>query len=884
MQFRIWPLISSNMHSNKSGNPPPWILKWLRWFCKPELAEDLEGDLRELYEEWLETSRIPGLLLFWETIRLLRPGIIKNNFLTRYSITQSMYNNYFKSAWRNLLKHKTFSMINVSSLSLGMAICMVIFLFAQEETSYDNFQPDDIYRFWETEQYEGSTGQDIPFTMGGVGPQFTAHYPELSSYVRVMVGGEQVVKVEDRGVLVADIKTVDNNFFQFFNFDLLHGSPESVLRDHSTVVISEATALKLYGSTDVVGRTFQFDDNTFTVNGVFKDVPANSHLQFNLLFSLDYFGKTRENFDNEFTGSFVTTYVKVNKEADIGKLQNTFPETLDKLSGKNWSENYTLYLQPLKDIHLGSSHLVHDYNNFRKFNRKHLYVFGLVGLLLLIIATINFMNLTTARSGYRAKEVGVRKTLGAFRQQLIIQFQMESILMAFIALLLALIILWGAFPYLNNLIERDFSLLSVLGDWKLMGGIIAATIIIGMLAGIYPSLIISSFGLVNVMKGVYLKVVRSYFRSGLVVLQFSLAIGMIVSTVIVIQQLKYINNRDLGFDKDHIIQVPLKDDKVRANYEVMKQELLNQSNIIGVTASGHRLGNDFHQRGFKVKLDSGISFLVPSSLYVDMDYLEVHGIKLLQGRTFSQDMAQDRGLAFVVNESMVKDLGLSDPIGTRAGMGWYPNDSLGTIIGVVQDFNFNTLHNEIDNLVIMVNEMWSFREMVVKVNGNNLKEGLNQLETIYAKYSTTPISYQFLDEHFETLYRSDQQMSAVLGVIGGLSILIGCMGLFGLSAITVQQRIKEIGIRKVLGAGNKQLMLLLSREFAWLVIISFFVASPIAYYFMSNWLNGFAYHVEMSPLYFMIGGLLSFAIAWLTVSIHVGKEVRKNPVESLRWD
>ncbi|MCR9251416.1 MAG: FtsX-like permease family protein [bacterium] len=872
------------MINSNNNNPPKWMMKLLQWFCHPDMVEDVEGDLSELYSERRGVSRFPKLLMFWDVLLLFRPGIIKDNIVTRYFLTQSMYKNYMKSAWRNLLKHKTFSLINISSLSVGMAICLVIFLFVQEELSFDNFHKKNIYRFWETEKYEGSSGQDIPFTMGGVGPVFTDHFPEILQYTRVLSVGDEVIELKDGNVLMDGIKSVDHNFFQLFDFNLINGDRNNVFRSYKDVAISRSTAMNLYRTLDVVGKTFRRDGEEYVINAVFEDIAENSHLQFKMVFSLENFIKVRGNYNNEFTGSFITTYVEMTEDADYQKLYAAFPEVLDNASGKNHSENYTLYLQALRDIHLGSSFMVHDYYNYRKFDRLYLNIFIFIGVLLLIIAIINFTNLTTARSGYRTKEVGVRKTLGAIRNQVVMQFQLETILLSFMALIVSILLVWAGLPYLNNLIERSYELQSIFMDQNVILATLLLTIMIGVIAGIYPSLYLSKFKLTEVIKGFTSKSGKSYLRSGLVVVQFSLAIGMIVSTMIIIDQLSYIKNKDLGFNKEHILQVSLIDDDAMNFYDQMKQELLKQSNVLGVTGSGHRIGNDFHQRGFKIQLDSGLSFFVPASLYVDHDYLDVFDIELIAGRNFSNDFSTDDGLAFIVNQSMTKDLGLEDAIGVKAGMGWYPNDSLGSIIGVTKDFNFNTLHNEIDNLILLSSKAIGYREMSVKLNGSNLKESVRQVEEIYNKYSDIPIQYQFLDDHFDQLYKSDQQMQSVLSLIGALSIIIGCMGLFGLTSITVQNRLKEIGIRKVLGASRRQLLVLLSKDFGLSVILAFIISAPASYYLMNLWLDNFAYRITINPLLFILGGVLSFVIAWLTISLQVGKAVRANPVESLKYE
>jgi putative ABC transport system permease protein len=566
-------------------------------------------------------------------------------------------------------------------------------------------------------------------------------------------------------------------------------------------------------------------------------------------------------------------------------MEEKFPAFMSRhMDDPDINTYYKLFLQPLKDVHLTSIDIEHDYNNYRKFNGTYLDVFYVIAAFILLIACVNFMNLTTARASHRWKEIGVRKTVGAKKVQLFIQFIFESVLLAVVALFLALLLDFLFIPILNSLIGRQLSLSSFFTYPLNIGVVLVGTLVLGLLTGIYPSFYMTSFNMARVMKDGSKGEGKSLFRSGLVVVQFGLALAMIVSTLIVVQQLTYMKNKDIGFNKDRIMLVDMNRD-ANEKFETLKQELLQSSYIQGVTASGQRLGNNFHQWGFKVKADTGMVSITPSNVVVEFDYLSVYGIQLKEGRGFSKDVLTDNDKAFIINESFAKELGLKETIGTQAGHNYYHNDSLGTIIGVVNDFNFNSLHYKINTLVLSVHSDWGYDEMSVKIDGAHMEEGIAQVKKLWSKYIPTyPFDYSFLDEHFELLYRSDRQMSAVVTIMAGLAILISCMGLFGLAAITTEKKTKEIGIRKALGATETQITVLLSSNFAWLIILSFVVVSPLTYYLLNLWLQNFAYRIGINPLLFLLGGIIAMTIALLTISYHTLRSARANPVKALRYE
>lgn len=867
---------------------PKLPLRLLRWVCDPEIAEDLEGDLMELFEERMETSKTKAKTFFiWEVLLLLRPGIIKNFEGYKNLNNYGMIKNYMKSAWRSFMKHKSFSAINIFSLSIGMAACLVIFLFIRDELAFDAFntKKDKIYRLCEVQSFTGTNTQNVALSMPGMGPTMTDEFPEIESFTRFRSFGQQLVEIGDKKILISGIAGADTSFFEMFDYELIHGDPAEVIDDPWHAVISEDLAMKLFNRLDVVGETFTAIDNQCKISGVMKNVTENSHLQFDLLISIKSLYDD-PGFDSQFGSNFLNTYFTLNPGADLENMAERYPEYLSKaMDNETINDSYKLFLQPLADVHLASTDIEHDYNNYRKFNGTYIDVFILVGIFILVIAALNFMNLTTARASNRAKEVGVRKTIGAVKGQLFNQFIFESIFLAVIALVFALALAAISLPFLNVLIDRQLSLVALLGNIEFVGVALGATLLLGILAGIYPSVYLSSFRPVVVLKGFKAYENKSLFRSGLVIVQFSLALGMIICTLVVLQQLNFMKNKDIGFEKEHILVMGM-NDQAQEKYDEIKQAMLKESNILGVTASGQRLGSNFHQWGFKIKVDTGMVNVTPSNVHVDHDYLDFYGIKLLDGRSFSKEYAKDDGLAFIINESFSKELGLEGKaIGQSAGHGWYPDDSLGTIIGVTEDFNFNSLHYKVNTLSMVVHTEWGFSEMSIKINGANVAQSLKDVERIYADFVTDyPISYEFLDSHFEELYKSDDQMGSVITIIAVLSIFIGCMGLFGLASISIQRRIKEVGIRKVMGASTIELMIILSKNFALMILISFVLASPLTYLFLSGWLDNFAYRIDINPLIFLIGGIVAMAIALATISMHVIRAANANPVKSLQYE
>ncbi len=799
-----------------------------------------------------------------------------------------MFKNYLAISLRNIRQNPLYAFINIFSLAIGLAACLVIYLFITDERSFDAFHAknETIYRLDEVQNFPGTNEQKVALSMPGMGPAFLKDFPEVANFTRFINRGNQLVIKGENRLIIPSIAYVDSTYLEIFDFEVLQGDRTTALDEPYTLMVTEETALKFFPNVDqALNNTLTWRDKEYKITGILKDVPENSHMQFDALASVATILAEDKEFNDRWGGNSLNTYFVLHPGTDIVVMESKFPAFMSRhMDDPDINKFYKLYLQPLNQVHLGSIDIEHDYNNYRKFNGSYLDVFYVIALFILLIAAVNFMNLTTARASHRWKEIGVRKTVGAKKLQLFSQFIFESVLLALFALVLAVLLDLLFVPLLNNIIGRQLSMSLFFENYLNILLVVAATLVLGFLTGIYPSFYMTSFNMARVLKGGGKGEGRSLFRSGLVVVQFGLALAMIVSTLIVVQQLSYMKNADIGFNKDQIMLVDM-NREANDKFETMKQELLKNSLIKGVTASGQRLGNNFHQWGFKVKADTGVMEITPSNVNVDYDYLKVYGIQLAEGRDFSKDNASDNGRSFIINETFAKELGLKETVGTPAGHGWYHNDSLGTIIGVVKDFNFNSLHYKVNTLEMVVHPEWGYDELSVKIDCARTEEAIALVKGIWEQQITSyPFEYSFLDQHFEKLYQSDKQMSAVVTVMAGLAILISCMGLFGLAAITTEKKTKEIGIRKALGATETQITLLLSRNFAWLILLSFIIVSPITYYLLSGWLENFAYRIGINPFLFLLGGAIAMAIALLTISYHTLRSARANPVQALRYE
>ena len=800
-----------------------------------------------------------------------------------------MIKNYLITAIRNMLRHKGFSLINILGLAIGLGAFLLISIFVNYELSFDGMHRKNVYRLNEVQMFEGMVApQNVALSMYPMASTLNAEFPEITNATHIYAHEKYSMDYGEKRIYLPKILWTDTSFLKIFDFELLKGNRSTALADPNGLLLTEETAEKIFGKEDPIGKTvvhYGGDTIIFKVTGVLKNVGKNSHLQFDALASF----KNIEDPDwmNGWGGNWVITYLELSPNTNIPALEQKFPAYLKKHREEN-VKNYKLFLQQLKDIHAGSVNITHDYHNFQKFDSRYTYIFSILAILVLVIACINFVNLSTALSSSRAKEVGIRKSVGAFRFQVAAQFIGESILVSVLSLLIALGIIYISLPFLRNLTERDLQLpLSTQPLILLL--LISLAIVVGFISGLYPAAILSRFNPTRVLKGaIETAGGKPRMRNTLVVGQFSAAIILIIGTLIATQQLIYMQQQSTGFDRDQVVVLRMSRG-ANQKYDALKQELLKNSAILGVTGSGQRLGNNFHQSSARFKSDSGMRELTTSQVLVDYDYLSFYKIQLLEGRNFSEAMG-DNGRGYIINESMAKELLKDKPgtplktlLGKGYAMGW--EDTLGTIIGIAKDFNFNSLHHKVETLTMEVRKEWGYSEMSVKIDANRTQEALSYMEGVWSKMVPDLFfDYTFLDDHFAKMYQSDKQVSVVMSILAGLAIFIACLGLFGLATFTAQRRTKEIGIRKVVGASVLQITALLSKDFLKLVFIAFIIAAPVAWIGMNRWLQDFAYRINISVWVFIWAGIAALLIALLTISYQSIKAAIANPVNSLRTE
>ena len=797
-----------------------------------------------------------------------------------------MIKNYFKIAWRNIWKNKVFSAINIIGLAVGMAAFMLIMLFVSYEKSFDNFHTRNIYRLNEV-QTVGTAGatQKVALSMFPMGAALKQEFPEVKNYTRIHWMQKYQMTYGDKRVFLPQLFFVDSTFFKIFDFKVLRGDVNTALLRPHSVMLTEDAAKKIFGDADPMGKTinhFGDDTSTFSVTGILANVPKNSQLQFDGLASFSTVYKPWM-FTN-WGGNWLNTYLDLAPGTNEAALNAKFPAFIIRHMGKDGPKYMKLFTLPLKDVHANSADIGLDYINYQKFDRKSTNLFAIIALIVLIIACVNFINLSTARSAERAKEVGIRKSIGAHRFQLALQFLGETVLISFMALVLAIILVQLTLPYINNLSERDITL-PIFSSPGFITSILGGTILIGLISGIYPAIYLSSFQAAKVLKGsVQTGKNKSSLRNVLVVTQFTSAIFLMIATIFVLKQLNYMQTQDPGYNRDQIVNIPL-DGVTFKKYQQLKEQLSSSTLISGVTASQDILGSHLDQTGVNFKpANAPQQQFGTTLLVVDNNYLDLYHIKLDAGKDFSKEKTQN-GREYIINEALAQELLKSNPKLTEASLigSQFGFDSLGTITGVAKNFNFNSLQYKVEPMFMFSENQWSFRDVSVKINGGDTKAALAFIKTTWNKLNPDyPFEYQFLDDHFNEVYKADNQVSQIVSILAVLTIIISCLGLFGLASYSAEKRVKEIGVRKVLGASVQNIVLLLARNFIALVLISNIIAWPLAWYAMHKWLQGYAFRIDIQWWVFALAGAGAILIAFVTVSFQSIKAAIANPVKSLR--
>jgi putative ABC transport system permease protein len=811
-----------------------------------------------------------------------------------------MIKNYFKIAWRNLLKYRFISFINLFGLTVGITCCLLILAYILHETSYDKYneKADRIYRV--TRSFNNGDGV-VSLHLGTVAPPFGPllknEFPDIEKMTRMLQNGSTLLKYKEKNFAENNVYFADENMMDMFTVKTLKGNASKALTEPYSVMLTEEMAKKYFGEEDPMDKSIRLN-NQFDckVTGVYKAFPTNSHihpeilLSFNTLRDSTIYGeeRLRTNFGNN---SFFT-YLLLPKNYPAASMEAQFPNFLDTrvhLEGTpstyKASTGTKLYLQKLTDIHL-RSHL--DAEAEENGDIKRVYIFSAIALFILLIACINYMNLSTARSALRAREIGVRKAIGAEKKELVTQFLSESVIVAWAASLLALLLTSLLLPWLNKLSGQELSL-GILLQPKIVIAIVLVPFVVGIVSGIYPAVFMSSFQPVKVLKGTF-KIGGSSisFRKVLVITQFGISIILIICTAIVFQQLNFMRNTNLGYNKEHIVTIDYPE-SITNSYETFRNELL-QNNGIKDAARSSRIPTGRLLDNAGASTVSGDSLVPVASdikfLAADYDFVSTYGIKMKAGRNFSRAFGTDTA-GFLLNEAAVAMLGWKDAA-KAVGMAFKYGDIRGHIIGVMGDFNFESMHQKIVPMILVLpkaSDGGYYNRLSIKVAGKNVANEVAAIEKVWRKYEPeTPFIYTFLDERFDRLYASEQKQATLFTTFACIAILIACLGLFGLSAFAISQRIKEIGIRKVLGASTNSIVKLLSKDFLILVSIAAVISFPIAWYAMHNWLENFAYRIDIAWWIFVLAAVISGAVAIATVSIQAIKAALSNPVKNLRTE
>ncbi len=801
-----------------------------------------------------------------------------------------MLKNYFVVALRNVLKHKFFAAVNILGMTIGITASLLIILYIADELSYDKFHINAA-RIYQVGLHGKIGGQDImaATTCPPLAAALVSEIPEVKASTRLSGNGQMVFKVDKSSFTEDKTFYADSNFFEFFSFKLKEGDSKTALNQPNTIILTERTEKKFFGKESGLGKLIVVgsENKTYKITGIAENPPTNSHFTFNVLIS----AVTSENLKGTiWLNNNLYTYLQLHEKAAIEDVNKKYEGLVDKYVGpevekfmgislkamKEQGGAYGYYSTKLTDIHL---HSISQGDIEPGGNIMYVYFFGGIGLFIIVIACINFMNLSTARSAGRAKEVGLRKTLGSLRSQMIRQFLAESIMYSFVAVLLALVACYFLLPAFNLLAGKELGM-QLVGTPNFILGIFGLLIFVGIVAGSYPAFYLTSFSPVEVLKGKVKAGLKSKgVRSSLVVLQFGLSIFLIIFTLVVFQQIQYMQEKNIGIDKNNILSL-YSLDRLGNNKQAFRNALIQQTGINKVSYTNNYFPGINNTTVFK-SAESDQDHIM-GLYFADYDHQEVMKFELKEGRFFSKDFPSD-SLGIILNEAAAKEFGWKEAVNQEIIFNGNGNGSQRLkVIGVVKDFNFESFKTNVRPLSIMLSN--DSRILMIRYEGNP-KATVATVEKLWKQYANNePIEYSFLDDNFDELFRAEQRMGKVFTVFSGLAIFIASLGLFALAAFTSEQRTKEIGIRKAMGATTLGLTVLLSREFTQLVLVAFVPAAGIGWYVSDNWLKSFAYRIEVSPWILISSGLLALIIAWVTVSFQSVKAAKSNPVNSLRYE
>lgn len=795
-----------------------------------------------------------------------------------------MIKNYLVLAVKHLRKQRVFSFVNILGLTVGITCCFMIFLFILNELSYDNFHKKgkSIYRVMRVGNLNGAV-REIPYLSPPYGPALKNDYPDaVQQSVRVMKDNN-LISYKNISFNEKEMYLTDENFFTFFDFQLLRGDKSSVLKDPNSIVLTETTARKYFGKEDPIGKILEFNKQLqLKVTGIAADVPTNSHLQFHMILPLELYRPMQPEWFTQWPNNSMFTYVQLNPVVNAKQLEKQFPAFMDKYLGEYYATagfKMGLTIKPLKDIYFATDALD---RSVKHGNKKMVYIFMSIAILILIIACINFINLATARATDRSKEVGLRKVLGAVRGQLISQFMMESVLYATVACILSVAAVKLLMPAYTNLL--GYELPSFWNNLLVYAFIVGVILVVGLLAGSYPAFLLSSFKPIESLRGKLRKGNSgAFFRKGLVVFQFGISVLLIICVVIIMSQMNYIRNTDLGFSKEQSLIVRFDNLSISGNRQQFKNRLKAIPAVQSVSLMSGEPGGFHDGYSFESEARPNEKFLFNTE-FTDHDFVKTLGVKLIAGRDLSENYKTDSAEAVLINRRAASALGYTPE---QAIGKWIRNlgrDSLRrAIVGVVEDYHYSTLKDKIGPLVISPGR--DKRLAMIKIKSTEAKSAINSIKKVYTSIAPDyPFEYSFLDEGFDRLYKTESKQQSVLSVFSVIAIFIACLGLFGLASYTALKRTKEIGVRKVLGSSVRNICFLLSKDLLKPVLIGTLIAMPVGYYAMTKWLEGFAYRINFQWWMFALAVLTAIMIALLTVGLEALKAALANPIKSLRME
>lgn len=865
---------------------PPKFSEWLiTFFCRENLQEEIIGNLYEYHELLAErNSKFLGSIRYWWQVLLyLRPSTLKKIApLPKYDF---MFHFNLILAFRNLWKNRAHTILNLGGFSLGIVCAILLYFHVQEELSYDNFHTDkdQIYRVLRESTMNGEL-YEIGVTSGPFAPALQTDFPNQIQETMRIAKRERLVKYEDQVFNEENFHYADSNFFNFFSYPLAVGDPDNVIKNLNSVVISQEIAQKYFGDEDPLGKLLTINndgENPYEVTGILAELPAKSHLKLDFIGNLTRYSNS--NFMTQWWWNSLMTYAKIDNPEEAGRVQEQFPQFMDKYFGADFEHTgnrIDLKLEPLADTYFN-----HDvrFDMIEHGNQQNVFILAMVAVAILLIACFNYLNLAVATSYQRAREVGIRKVLGSNSYRLMLQFLGESLIVILLAVAIAVGLSSLLLPVFN-----DFFHLEVASHWASpqLWGVFAGIILISvLLSGLYPATLFSSFQAVETLKGKIFSFGKHlWLRKGLVVVQFSISIFMIVSTLLISQQLDFIQDKELGFNQDAIILIEPNNNEIAESYELFRDQLERSPNVLSVSGMTGQPGGFHDATTINVKE-------VPDpfrlrTVFCDYDYIPTFDIQLVAGRNFSRELSTDMNQAAILNEKAISDLG------------WTPEEAIGKIIkipmldtldkrivGVAGDFHFSSLHDEIEPLVISLSERtWM---LAVKLQAGHISDGLNDIRQSWETLApNNPFKYKFMDETVAHLYEQEQKQQRVYGVFAAISVFLACLGIFGLVSHATLERRKEFNIRKVLGARIDQILSLISRDFVIMIAIASLIAIPLSAFFVQNWLLNFAYRIELIEQWhlFLVGGLLALLIALITISFRAYKAARENPVDGLRYE